>query len=195
MSEAVSNIADIGKRVPRAKLGLSEAEYNAHWVRRIKSRVKVSATGCWIWAGTKNGKGYGLAGYRTWSTSIHRTMYKIIHGVTLTTQQFVCHRCDTPPCCNPDHLFLGNNDINTADRTAKRRHHELRVTHCPRGHAYDEKNTYIWKGNNSRHCKICARIKCRLASGWPEHLAVSVDKVPSGYRFLEGRMPKRAAHE
>jgi hypothetical protein len=27
----------------------------------------------------------------------------------------VLHRCDTPPCVNPDHLFLGDNLANTKD--------------------------------------------------------------------------------
>ena len=33
----------------------------------------------------------------------------------------VCHTCDTPPCCNPKHLWIGTQQDNTADRTAKGR--------------------------------------------------------------------------
>lgn len=34
----------------------------------------------------------------------------------------VLHRCDNPPCCNPDHLFLGDDALNVADKIAKDRH-------------------------------------------------------------------------
>lgn len=33
----------------------------------------------------------------------------------------VLHHCDNPPCCRPDHLFVGTNDENMKDAAAKAR--------------------------------------------------------------------------
>ena len=155
-------------------------DYNQGWITRIRARCVVDAAGCWLWQGHKTVTGYGQGGYRNRSTFIHRAMYQAHHGVTLKTKQYVCHRCDVRSCCNPDHLFLGDQFANMHDSVLKGRHAEQLVTHCPRNHEYDAANTYVAPGG-SRHCKACKRYQLRLKAGWPEELALHPGRVPAGH--------------
>ena len=50
----------------------------------------------------------------------HRVSWMLHHGA-LAVGDNVLHRCDNPPCCNPDHLFLGTKADNTADMIEKGR--------------------------------------------------------------------------
>lgn len=49
----------------------------------------------------------------------HRVAYATVHGDPEGLD--VCHRCDTPLCCNPNHHFLGTQADNMADMTRKGR--------------------------------------------------------------------------
>jgi hypothetical protein len=40
---------------------------------------------------------------------------------TLRDGELVCHKCDTPLCCNPDHLFAGSAKDNFLDMKQKGR--------------------------------------------------------------------------
>lgn len=77
-------------------------------------------TGCLLWTGTQVKFGYGaieVYGVR-WGT--HRLAWTLAHG-PIPDGKWVLHKCDTPACVNPDHLFLGVARDNTADMIAKGR--------------------------------------------------------------------------
>lgn len=78
-------------------------------------------TGCWLWgAATRDKKGYGVLKVKGKMQFAHRLNYQI-HKGEIPKGLFVCHRCDTPTCINPEHLFLGTTQENTQDRTNKGR--------------------------------------------------------------------------
>lgn len=80
-------------------------------------------TDCWLWRGYTNNKGYGLLskGGRGTSMSLaHRISWEIHFG-PIPDDLWCLHKCDTPLCCNPYHLFLGTAAENTADMLAKGR--------------------------------------------------------------------------
>jgi hypothetical protein len=74
--------------------------------------------------------GYGHYWFNRKTIRAHRVSYQLYVG-PIPSGMFVCHKCDTPPCVNPDHLFLGTQVDNATDRQAKGRGSKLRGEACP----------------------------------------------------------------
>ena len=75
--------------------------------------------GCWLWTGHVV-NGYGRMTINRKGHSAHRFAYETYVG-PIPEGMFVCHRCDTPRCCRPDHLFVDFQAGNMADMIAKGR--------------------------------------------------------------------------
>ena len=93
-------------------------------MRDIKERfeekfIPEPNSGCWLWVAADR-KGYGAFWYEGSHSPAHRISYALYKG-EVPDGLHVCHRCDTPACVNPDHLFLGTHTDNMRDKVAKGR--------------------------------------------------------------------------
>lgn len=75
---------------------------------------------CWLWTGSTDSSGYGNFRVAQRATRTHRYSWELHRGPIPDGLQ-VLHHCDVRRCVNPDHLFLGTNDDNVADKVAKGR--------------------------------------------------------------------------
>lgn len=88
--------------------------------RLVDKSTVDEATGCIEWNGYRTAKGYGKIGIRGVSHRTHRISYELHHG-PIPDGMDVCHRCDNPPCWNPDHIWAGSNHENRLDSARKGR--------------------------------------------------------------------------
>lgn len=74
---------------------------------------------CWLWCACINDSGYGSVRFRGKQSLAHRVSFELAHG----RQPTPCclHRCDTPACVNPAHLYEGTQAENISDRHDKGR--------------------------------------------------------------------------
>jgi DNA-binding NarL/FixJ family response regulator len=58
----------------------------------------------------------------------NKVSWLIHNGGSLGPDDVVLHKCDNPPCVNPDHLFLGTQGDNNKDMTLKGRNPRAKIT-------------------------------------------------------------------
>lgn len=80
---------------------------------------------CWLWTGSTRKKGYGYISFKGKPISAHRFSWIFFKGKIPRLIGYhgncVLHKCDTPSCVNPEHLFLGTMGDNVRDMFAKGR--------------------------------------------------------------------------
>jgi len=93
---------------------------------RFWSKVEFEPnTGCWLWSRSTDRHGYGNVNVFGRYQRAHRVAYALARGPLPDVPGYhgavVMHRCDTPLCCNPDHLSVGTQKANLREMGAKGR--------------------------------------------------------------------------
>lgn len=96
-----------------------EAFLQKHTKKTLGIESPYVSTACREFIGWKKAGGYGQVRVRGRIWLAHRYVWFLLHGGF--EKPCVCHTCDNPPCCNPDHLWNGTNQENIKDRSRKGR--------------------------------------------------------------------------
>lgn len=76
----------------------------------------VTSRGCWEYRGAPSGpEGYRRIQILGHTYPVHRAAYMVWVG-TIPEGEVVRHKCDNPPCINPEHLEPGTQSQNMQDR-------------------------------------------------------------------------------
>lgn len=80
-----------------------------------QGKVDIHTNGCWLWNRGKNQKGYGLVKINGSMRPVHRLVLGEKLGRAVRSGMDACHKCHTPSCVNPDHLYEGTRRQNVQD--------------------------------------------------------------------------------
>lgn len=142
------------------------------WIERVADRCVFEDRGyltpCRIFTGAKSTRGYGMItvpkpGTSRGSTTVgaHIVAYEHTIGPVPAGLE-LDHLCRQHDCCHPLHLEA----VTHAENVKRGRVGEVNraraaaVTHCPKGHEYNEENTRMVRhrdGYDCRKCKTCHR--------------------------------------
>lgn len=142
-------------------------------------------TGCWLWTGPVDRKGYGYlwsGGRRGRHLKAHRVAYELFQkpipvGLTID------HLCRVRCCVNPEHLEAVSMRVNTL-RGMSPVAIVARRNVCANGHPYDDAHLHITR-SGTRKCRACNRLRVHAAY-W---------RNPELHRARKRVVPKSAAQE
>lgn len=114
--------------------------------------MPVTESGCIVWTGSGNNKGYGQIRVNRKKMVAHRLMYELTFGAIPDGMQ-LDHLCRVRCCINPHHLEPVTCRENIMRGNGVAATHS-RKTHCKNGHPLDGQNLVICKGRY-RNCRVC----------------------------------------
>jgi hypothetical protein len=130
------------------------------WRGHVKERfwkkaIYDPATGCVVWIGARNSRGYAQFGDGGRTHAAYRWLWERFEG-PIPAGMELDHLCRNRACINLRHLEVVDHRENVLRGEADAAHN-ARKTHCKRGHEFSPENTYIAPGSGRRSCRICMR--------------------------------------
>lgn len=117
-------------------------------------------SGCWLFTGALNSKGYGCITVDSRRMLAHRAAYEALVG-PIPEALSIDHLCFVKACCYPGHLEAVSVAENNR-RAIARYQVGRRYPACRRGHEFTEDTTgYDSRGH--RYCKTCKHLRDREA--------------------------------
>lgn len=91
-------------------------------IARFWSKVAVTRNinECWLWRGSRSSFGHGDFKVDGKAQPSHRVAFELAFGEP-PDDAVIRHSCDTPACCNPNHLLSGTHADNVRDRVIRKR--------------------------------------------------------------------------
>lgn len=166
MALSVAGQSRLGTSVPTHKGGVNPPNcLPRRRYQRVKGSLserfwaRVDASGdCWLWQGHTRANRYGTFSLwlgdgkvKTWFA--HRFAYEALVG-SIPIGLDLDHLCRNPSCVNPDHLEPVTRQTNVR-RGYSRPAINATKTHCPKGHPYDEANTFVTGARGGRRYRVC----------------------------------------
>jgi len=123
------------------------------YIDSFYSKIKKTPD-CWEWQAATDKDGYGKYSISNGSSYRAHRLILQLNGIDITGK-VVCHHCDNPKCCNPDHLFVGTPADNNNDKKNKGR--AQAAPGSKNSQAKLNENIVIKIRKDPRHYKIIAR--------------------------------------
>lgn len=100
--------------------------------KHLTNYITRKSNNCWFWQRSKSKQGYGNYCSNGKVYRAHRVSAHLFLKMPLESKKLVLHKCDNPPCVNPEHLFIGTQKDNMIDASKKNKFNRVGTNN---GHA------------------------------------------------------------
>lgn len=167
----MANCSQAGCEAPVNSQGLCKRHYYRAWkdgelpksyrsmtlAEKWEMHGRSAGNGCWEWRGPRSARGYGSLNTADGRLYAHRVAYEL-HNGPIPDGLVVRHKCDNPPCVNPNHLEIGTQLDNIQDSVERGRNRNLRMgSLCTSGRHLIESldDLYVSPSSGRKRCRHC----------------------------------------